>query len=247
MDTKFIKQYGEDILCYRLHTARQKKRLQYRDFEKELIRLDREQRALYREKRNLGWEPLIPPVQKGWKRFFVLRDDVARSQRAEFFQGILDKINTYDWSYRKNFLVRRRCKGKKIYVVKSQKLLEPRINDFIKMGFSEEERKFFDPELDWNWGPYPVIRFVFNEPWKFVLKIRLNMITKIKRIDTGLESRVKEIGNYMERNDYKGMLSRLKHGYYRYKEWKNFKLYDEVDPCKNWPLERILDRLEEEK
>ena len=37
MDTKFIQQYGEDILCYRLRTARQKKRMQYEDFDKQLI------------------------------------------------------------------------------------------------------------------------------------------------------------------------------------------------------------------
>ncbi len=39
MDTKLIQQYGEDILCYRLRTARQKKRMRYEDFDKQLIQL----------------------------------------------------------------------------------------------------------------------------------------------------------------------------------------------------------------
>lgn len=75
--------------------CRQKKRMQYEDFDKQLISLDKKRDDLQELKRNLGWEPLIPPVQKGWKRFFVLRDDVERSKHAEFFQNILKKINTY--------------------------------------------------------------------------------------------------------------------------------------------------------
>lgn len=91
MDTKLIKQYGEDIFCYRLRTARHKKRMQYEDFDKQLIQLHQEENGLYEQRRNLGWEPLLPAVQKGWKRFFVLRDDVARSKQAEFFENILKK------------------------------------------------------------------------------------------------------------------------------------------------------------
>ena len=92
MDSKLIQQYGEEILCYRLRTARQKKRMQYDDFDKQLIQMHKEKNILYEQERNLGWEPLVPPVQKGWKRFFVLRDDVERSKNAEFFKAILKKI-----------------------------------------------------------------------------------------------------------------------------------------------------------
>ena len=88
MDKKLIEQYGTEILSYRLRTARQKKRMQYEDFDKQLIQLHEEESALRSQKRNLGWEPLIPPVQKGWKRFFVLRDDVARGGRRVAEEGL---------------------------------------------------------------------------------------------------------------------------------------------------------------
>ena len=106
MDTKLIKQFGTDILCYRIRTARQKKRMQYEDFDKQLIALSKEEIILHNH--NPGWEPLTPPVQRGWKRFFVLRDDVARSDDAQFFQNILAKINTEKWSYRKDFKKKKR-------------------------------------------------------------------------------------------------------------------------------------------
>src|SRR4051812_19284598 len=103
MDTKLIQQYGEDIRCYRLRTARQRKRMQYEDFDKQLIQLDKEEDRLYRQKMNLGWEALHPPVQKGWVRSFILREDIARSRYAFFFEAMLKKINTYEYSWRKDF------------------------------------------------------------------------------------------------------------------------------------------------
>ena len=64
MDTKLIKQFGTDILCYRFRTARQKKRMQYEDFDKHLIALDKEQRPLYRNRYRPEYEPLFAPVQR---------------------------------------------------------------------------------------------------------------------------------------------------------------------------------------
>jgi hypothetical protein len=102
MDTKLIQQYGEDILCYRLRTARQKKRMQYEDFDNQLIQLHKKENALNLQKRNLGWQALNPPVKKGWIRHFVVRDDVARSRHGDFFEALLKKINTYDYDWKKD-------------------------------------------------------------------------------------------------------------------------------------------------
>ena len=55
MDTKLVQQYGEDILCYRLRTARQKKRMQHEDLEKKLIGLNKEWKTLRNQQFNMGW------------------------------------------------------------------------------------------------------------------------------------------------------------------------------------------------
>jgi hypothetical protein len=246
MDTKIIRQYGEDILCYRLRTARHKKRMQYEDFEKKLIGLYKEERALYKQIRELGWEPLIPPVQKGWKRFFVLRDDVARSRHAAFFQNILKKINTYDWSYRKDFMIRKRKFGRKKYVVKEQRLLKPWECHFKKLDFNEYERQMFHEEYHYRqWSKGPIKRYVFNEPWRFVLKVRTNMITKTRVTDAILESRLEWINNYMERNDLRKKQAKLMHGNYEWKDWRNFEKYNEVNMFKNKSLQQIMDMIKE--
>jgi hypothetical protein len=247
MDTKLIKQYGEDILCYRLRTARQKKRMQYEDFDKYLIQLDKKERALNQKKRNLGWEPLVPPVQKGWKRFYVLRDDVAAGKHAEFFQAILNKINTYDWSHRKDFVIRRRKFGKKVYVVRKQKLKEPRAYEFFKMDFNNRERLLFDEidRIDQS-GRRLEKKYVFRESWRFRLKVGPNIISKVRIKDGMLESEIKRIDNYMERNDLRKRQERITRGYFKYRYWDELEKYDEINPFLNKPIRRILGELKAE-
>lgn len=246
MDKKLIQTYGEEILCYRLRSARQKKRAQYEDFHKHLIQLNKEHRALWKKKQNLGWQPLVPPVQKGWKRFFVLRDDVAKSKHAAFYENILVKINTWDWSHHKDFMVKSRRFGKKKYKVKGQKLLQPDLCHFAKLEFTDGEKQFFHPEyFSDKWRDTPTIRLVFNEPWRFVLRVRPNMIDKVRVLDSEIESRMKEIDNYFDRNHYDHVLIRILNGHGRYNCWKGYEKEKEKNSLKHKPLHRILDELEE--
>lgn len=250
MDTKLIQQYGEDILCYRLRTARQKKRIQYEDFHKQLIRLYKEEVKLMEKERALGWEPLVPPVQNGWKRFFVLREDVARSKHADFFNSILKKINTHDWSSRKDFKVKNRRKSRERYTVKRQKLLEPMDHHFLKLNFTEREKQLFHEEFHYDkYRRSYYKKYVFNEPWRFVLKIDPNMITKIRKIDPAIESRLDQIDNYLEKRNLRIVQTKLLYGDKRWTYWKL--KWDgrewERNPLKNKNIQQILDAVENDR
>jgi len=246
MDTKLIGQYGEDILCYRLRTARQKIRMQYEDFDKFLIQLDKEESALYRKIQNLGWEPLLPPVQKGWVRSFVLREDVSTQKHAAFFEGILKKINTYQYDWRKDFKRKKKKRGRKIYIVKEQKLLMPFGYQFRTMNFSESEQQFFYEMWDWDCYKQPVERYVFREPWRFVLKVRPNIIDRTRRRDAELEAKLKSIRNYLERNDFRGRQARLINGHYQWWGIKDIEKYNQVNLYKGKSLCQILDLIKDE-
>lgn len=249
MDTKLIKTFGEEILSYRLRSARQKKRMQYEDFDKQLIQIHKREAELCYLKRNLGWEPLTPPVQKGWKRFFVLKDDVARGKQAEFFQGILDKINTYDWSYRKDFMVKRRRFGRKKYVVKGQCLLEPDEQHFKKLGFTEFEQQLFRVEYRTEkWSMQPVKRFVFAEPWRFVLRVRPNIIDKIRKKDAELESQIMQLRNHIDRKDLRKRMIKALGSPYNHRWWKQKETekHTEVNVYENKSLRQILDIIKQE-
>jgi hypothetical protein len=240
MDSKLVKQYGSEILSYRLRTVRQKIRMQYEDFDKKLSQLGKEERRLFRQNRTLGWEPLTPPVQKGWKRFFVLREDVARSKHAEFFENILTKINTWDWSYRKDFMVRKGRYGKNKFGVKPQSLYRPYEYQFLQLGFSDDEKQFFYEDL-FHYGKNQIgKRYIFSEPWRFVLRVRPNIIDKVKKRDVEIERRLKEIYNYLDGNHYRGRVNKLLHGTDWNNRWKGERL-QEKNVLKNKPLPRILE------
>ena len=90
-------------LSYRLRSARNKKRSQKEDKEKRLIQLHKQEVKLWMDRRNLPLVPLAEPYQKGWKRFFVLREDVQGSNKAGFYESLLEKINTIQYSKDKGF------------------------------------------------------------------------------------------------------------------------------------------------
>lgn len=245
MDTKLVREFGTEILSYRLRTVRQKKRMQYEDFDKRLIRLHRENKALRRQQRNLGWEPLIPHVQKGWKRFFVLREDVARSKHAEFFESILKKINTYDWSYRKDFIVRKRRYGKNKYGVKQQSLLRPYAYQFNRMGFTDAERQFFHEQWEYTCRRDLIKRYVFSEPWRFVLRVRPNMIDKVRRRDEVIERQMNEIDDYLKWNNHICRMEKLVYGKCSYGRGFDDLRFLLKNPCRNRPVHHLLNDIEE--
>jgi len=246
MDSKIIEQYGEEILCYRLRTARQKRRMQYEGLDKQLIQLHKEESCLGEQQKNLGWEPLVPPVQKGWVRSFVLREDVAKSKYADFFEEILKKINTCQYDWRKDFKRKKRKRGRKIYVVKQQAILQPYEWHFVKLNFTEAEKSFFFPVYEMNQKRQLVKRYVFKEPWRFVLKIKPNIIDKVRKKDTVIESRLSEIEDYLKKNDLRKRQGKILRGFVQYRAWVEFEKYDEVFKYKNKSLIQILDIIKNE-
>ena len=82
----------------RLHNLRSRKRIAREDHEKYLRECCDRHAELESQKRNLRLVPLERPYQKGYVRFFVLREDVRQGKQADFDIAIerelaeLDKI-----------------------------------------------------------------------------------------------------------------------------------------------------------
>ena len=129
----------------RLKTARQKRRAQKADREKQLIRLEKLRTKLWLDKQQLPWIPLEEPYQKGWKRFFVLREDVKRSHMADFYQTLLNKINTAQYSRDKTFSSRKRRLRRYEYTVRTQALREISVSEWNspKLELTEKEKLLF--------------------------------------------------------------------------------------------------------
>lgn len=71
--------------------------------DKKLRRIDEESQRICDQIQHPGYEELNPPVRKGYKRLFALRDETINSSRAEFYKNILEKINTIRYSPDRKF------------------------------------------------------------------------------------------------------------------------------------------------
>lgn len=200
-------------LPYRLKSARRKKRLVKEAFDKKLIRLNKQWWKLRCQIRELPPVPLEKPYQKGWVRHFVLRSDIMRSDQAEFYQNLLTKINTYCRHYDKSFKRRKVRKGTYHYFdAKYQKLRELDPDEFhgSKLNLTDAEKRCFYFKEVWDvvyrrWKN----KYVFTEPWRFVLVIKPYIVYAAKQADEELEQQLSEIDEFISWNYHLPRILRL--------------------------------------
>lgn len=220
-------------------------------FDKRLRRVEKEYDRVWEQIRNLGYEDLNPPVQRGYKRLFVLTEETRYSSRADFYRGILDKINTIWYSPHKTFKERKRKIAKWRYQRRNEQLLQqPDDWTFRNKKFTEEEAKYFFPV---EYYDYPCkmwrVRYVFCEPWRFVLRVRPHMLTQIQRRDPELETYSDELDKIRER--YRGRLTKLRggntSGWYRWYKRYAVKEKYRYNPLYNKPIHEIMETYNTEK
>lgn len=202
-------------LLYGLRSLRSRKRTGRKHVEKQIRKKYTRSKELWNIRRNIPWVPLENPYQRGFVRFFVLRDDVKRSKDGDFFEGILNKINTFMYSQSRYYLKKKRKFGRKIYVEREQKL--KRISSFgwndPKLGFTSRERQYFLKKKEYN--PFRKrndIYYEFIEPWRFTLRVRPNMITHYKPLDSELEKEYDELESYLSRYKVAGIIQKIING-----------------------------------
>jgi hypothetical protein len=153
-------------------------------------------------------------------RYFILRDDFARTKEAPFFQKILDKINTRQWSYRKDFKKKGRRFGKKVYNDREQNLDDVSEHAFFKK-FNEKERMYFYEHLvRWKNSKQPLKVYRFAERWRFVLKVQVNMITKVRVKNLHLEKQKAEVEKFFT-YERRLRILKIRHGSNKWK-WDYF-------------------------
>lgn len=239
----------EYALCTRFKSKRRKERLAKEDFEKHLIQLRKREKELWKKRNDLPLIPLENPYQKGWQRCFVLREDVARSSEAEFYRTLLEKINTWQFSSEKSFKRKKKRKRRNVYIEKIQTVKEFSEWEWKspKLELTEKEKVHFYKRERWcsNFKRYK-IHYVFNEPWRYVLRVSPYMITHTKMVDSDLESEIQLLENYIVNLDLRNKINRLIHGSslkWSYYEKENPK---EISPIKNKSLHTLYQQYADE-
>ena len=183
--------------------------------DKKLRRMNKELIRVRKQIMNLGYEDLIPPVQRGYKRLFVLTEDTKHHKQAGLYQEILDKINIIWYSSDKIF----KTKKRKIKKWRYQNRKEQKLREFDSLNFhytqklTDEEKQFFSPVAyyDYQFKEYR-INYVFTEPWRFILRIQPNMITKVQIKDLELEQYRDELDDFLGRTENRRRLTKIRGG-----------------------------------
>ncbi|CAI8927438.1 hypothetical protein [Chryseobacterium sp. IT-36CA2] len=212
---------NDNLLSVRLISLRSRKRIIRKDVEKQIRKKYKHSKELWIIRRNIPWIPLDEPYQRGFVRFFAVREDVMRTENGFFFDGILKKINTYMYSESRKFLKKKRKFGRRIYVEREQKI--NRISSYLwndpKFGLTPKERQYF-LKLE-KYCPIKKtyeIYYEFMEPWRFVLRVRPNIITHYKPVDFELEKEYAELESYLCQHKIAGIINKKIHG--KSNSWK---------------------------
>lgn len=206
----------------RIKSARQKRRLVKTDRDKQLIKLDKRRRELSLQQSLLPTVPLEYPYQRGWKRLFVLNDDVKRSPKAAFYETLLVKINAVQFHYDKSFKLKKRRKKRYGYEVRQQLLREFYPYSWLanRMDLTEDEQACFTRIETFDIKTRRSnVKYVFTEPWRYVLKVMPHIVTHVKLKDVDIERELASISGYINNNHLAPRINLLTRG--RSYRWKD--------------------------
>ncbi|WP_285009494.1 hypothetical protein [Pedobacter faecalis] len=218
-----------------IKSARRKRRLVITDRDKQLIKLSKRWDQLEEQRRLQPKVPLEHPYQRGWKRFFVLRDDVKRSSKADFYEALLTKINTVEYHYDKSFKSRKLRKRRNVSC-KEQRLCEfgEHCWQVNRMNLTEDEKACFTGVEFINTSRRPELKYMFTEPWRYVLKIAPHIITHVRLVDVDIERELSYIKGHVTSDHLDPRMSRLTSGRSCYMK-NTFEPLKYINKLKNLP------------
>ncbi len=236
------------VMSCNLHTKRWKIRRRQTASDKKIIGLYKELQSLWHIIHNMEYEELEVPIQRGYKRHFELCESIKWGNDADFFQRILNKINAVQYSKDKQF---KKVRSRRIGKYKYRKIGNPMLKDLTKKQFEtlgEKEKWYFYPIETY----YPntklwISRYRFIEPWRFEVRIRPNMLTKVQKRNWEAEYRKNEIESYL---GTKKLFVKTEKTRRAYKYWLKDEWYYRPpmeNPLQNKPLHEVVEEYNEEK
>lgn len=160
---------------------------------KRILELERRQDEIREAQRKLGYEKLDVPYLKGWDGYWVLRDDIARSEGGEKLSGLIEYFKNTIFSPNKQFKTWSKGDRKYHYHKPSFKIVDEETYDRYRSWV--QEWFVYDPSEDrqwWNSKRY--YRFTIPE-WMLIMKKEKHWVTEYKVMDEVLEQEYSELSD----------------------------------------------------
>ena len=203
---------------------RRAKRIAKNQFDKTVLALEREYKELQEAKRAIPWIKLDEPIQRGWKRFYVLRDDVNRRADANIIRDVLKRVKLTQYCDNEAF-EQYNWKAEQWYPMREEMLKPLGIGECDRdPGITERHRKFLIKNSDWFYqhGWKKIVEgYWFKEKWMLEVKVEPHYVTHYQELDAELETKLAHIDKKLYENwKAHGRLIKL-HG------WHNWSWYDQ--------------------
>jgi len=163
--------------------------------QKELLSIQRQVNSLHRSIRTLPKVQLDKPRFMGYKRYFVLREDITRRNDAKELREILGAINRIVFSKTKDFT-------KYDYDDKKLHWNKQRVNTLAEKEFKllNAHQKTFFAKVRHSDFRKKEVRHAFIYPYFFVFRIRQHYVTEVPMLDSEIESKLTELQNKINVN-----------------------------------------------
>ena len=198
--------------------------------EKHLRSLHRELARLEQRRRHPPVHELIPPIQRGWKRSYVMTPATRLRPDALLLAAILDCLNTVQYFWRSNFQPTRRQRSRRRGSASvEQELMAIHWSAWERGPVPPGWRKYFRreflplkflcewPRLGRRQSPWSNRRdnqhdwgYAFRHPSWFELKVEKHWLTHYTEIEPGVAGRIAEIERWMDFHSGQARFQRLK-------------------------------------
>lgn len=165
---------------------------------KKYLEVRRRKREILDAQRNLGYEKLDKPYQRGWDAYWVLRPDISRRDDADTLQAILNTYGSTIWCLNKDFKYwswrERKYKYIKPHIGSINWRIYDRLYPQVKKWFTHNPTK--DVSNYW----YETKYFDCNIPEYFLkMKKVKHWVTHVKVVDELLEQEYAELSALEDR------------------------------------------------
>lgn len=181
---------------------------------KDALQADRKSWELYGRKMSLGWTKLDKPLQRGYKQYFVLRDDIKRHPDAKYISDILRLINNTTYASSQTFSYH---KGNKKIEYNAPQLRHVTKEEYEKL--SPRHQKYLTRVNVGGWAlccQVWGVHYHFKTPWMFETVIEPHIITHVREFDQQLEKEIGEHDKLMSDRQYFRVLAKIKGYRYNY-------------------------------
>lgn len=191
---------------------------------KKAIRLQKEYNNLLTAKYKLPKIELDKPMRSGFKKFFVLRDDIANREDANTFKSILKVINNTIYCKTEDFKAKKYFSKQKENIPHDLKFIG--IKEWLDKKYPESWKKYFSIKtkvVRSKHGQYSFTGYFFKYEYYFVTKVEPHFITHLPQFDPDLESKIAKISDTMHTRGYWNCIQHMRGKPNPYKDPDNSK------------------------